>query len=73
LPKLYVYGYLNPVPSKPRLEREGAAQRQADVAEGELAPDQKTIANFGRDSGAAMQAIRAHFGVLCRQIGSSRR
>jgi transposase len=36
---------------------------------GKLAPDHKTIANFRRDHGRAIQAACAHFVVLCRQIG----
>src|SRR5258708_3509365 len=36
---------------------------------GKLAPDHKTIANFRRDHGPAIQAACAHFVVLCRQIG----
>lgn len=51
--KLYVYGYLNRVPSSRRLERE--AQRNIEVMwlTGRLAPDHKTIANFRRDNGPA--------------------
>src|SRR5258708_13447119 len=36
---------------------------------GKLAPDHKTIANFRKDHGPAIQAACAHFVVLCRQIG----
>ncbi|MCJ2065475.1 transposase, partial [Methylobacterium sp. J-088] len=54
--KLYLYGYLNRVPSSRRLERE--AQRNIEVMwlTGRLAPDHKTIANFRRDNGPAIQA-----------------
>lgn len=67
--KLYVYGYLNRVPSSRRLERE--AQRNVELMwlTGKLAPDHKTIANFRKDHGPAIQAACAHFVVLCRQIG----
>jgi transposase len=67
--KLYVYGYLNRVPSSRRLERE--AQRNVELMwlTGKLAPDHKTIANFRKDNGPAIQAACAHFVVLCRQIG----
>jgi len=67
--KLYVYGYLNRVPSSRRLERE--AQRNVELMwlTGKLAPDHKTIANFRKDHGSAIQAACAHFVVLCRQIG----
>lgn len=36
---------------------------------GKLAPDHKTIANFRKDNGEAIQAACAHFIVLCREIG----
>ena len=67
--KLYVYGYLSRVPSSRRLERE--AQRNVELMwlTGKLAPDHKTIANFRRDHGPAIQAACAHFIALCRQIG----
>jgi len=67
--KLYIYGYLNRVQSSRRLERE--AQRNVELMwlTGKLAPDHKTIANFRKDNGLAIQAACAHFIVLCRQIG----
>jgi transposase len=67
--KLYIYGYLNRVQSSRRLERE--AQRNVELMwlTGRLAPDHKTIANFRRDNGLAIQAACAHFVVLCREIG----
>jgi transposase len=67
--KLYVYGYLNRVASSRRLERE--AQRNVELMwlTGRLAPDHKTIADFRKHHGAAIQGACAHFVVLCRQIG----
>ena len=67
--KLYIYGYLNRVQSSRRLERE--AQRNVELLwlTGKLAPDHKTIANFRKDNGLAIQAACAHFIVLCREIG----
>src|SRR3989344_2604472 len=67
--KLYVYGYLNKVQSSRRLERE--AQRNVELMwlTGRLAPDHKTIADFRRENGAAIQAACAQFVVLCRQLG----
>jgi transposase len=67
--KLYIYGYLNRVQSSRRLERE--AQRNVELMwlTGKLAPDHKTIANFRKDNGPAIQAACAHFIVLCRDIG----
>ena len=67
--KLYVYGYLNRVPSSRRLEREAGRNVEVMWLTGKLAPDHKTIANFRKDHGAAIQAACAHFVVLCRQIG----
>jgi transposase len=66
--KLYLYGYLNRVPSSRRLERE--AQRNIEVMwlTGRLVPDHKTIANFRRDNGAAIQAACRQFVVLCRDL-----
>jgi len=54
--KLYIYGYLNRVQSSRRLERE--AQRNVELMwlTGKLAPDHKTIANFRKDHGPAIQA-----------------
>ena len=67
--KLYIYGYLNRVQSSRRLERE--AQRNVELMwlTGRLAPDQKTIADFRKDNGPAIQGACAHFIVLCREIG----
>lgn len=67
--KLYVCGYLNKVQSSRRLERE--AQRNVELMwlTGRLAPDHKTIADFRRENGAAIQAACAQFVVLCRQLG----
>ena len=55
--KIYIYGYLNRVPSSRRLERE--AQRNVELMwlTGRLAPDFKTIADFRRDNGEASIAI----------------
>ena len=66
--KLYLYGYLNRVPSSRRLERE--AQRNLEVLwlTGRLAPDFKTIADFRRDNGPAIQATCRHFVLLCREL-----
>lgn len=67
--KLYVYGYLNKAQSSRRLERE--AQRNVELMwlTGRLAPDHKTIADFRRENGPAIQAACARFVVLCRQLG----
>lgn len=67
--KLYVYGYLNAIASSRRLERE--AQRNVELMwlTGRLAPDHKTIADFRKDHGPAIQRTCAHFVVLCRELG----
>jgi transposase len=67
--KLYIYGYLNRVQSSRRLERE--AQRNVELMwlTGKLAPDHKTIADFRKDNGAAIQAAGARFVALCRELG----
>ena len=66
--KLYLYGYLNRVPSSRRLERE--AQRNLEVVwlTGRLAPDFKTIADFRRDNGLAIRATCRQFVMLCRKL-----
>ena len=66
--KLYIYGYLNRVSSSRGLEKE--AQRNVEVMwlSGRLAPDFKTIADFRRDSGAAIQKVCRQFVVLCRKL-----
>jgi transposase len=66
--KLYIYGYLNRVPSSRRLERE--AQRNVELMwlTGRLAPDFKTIADFRRDNGAGIRAVCRRFVQLCREL-----
>jgi transposase len=66
--KLYVYGYLNRVPSSRRLERE--CQRNLEVIwlTGHLAPDFKTIADFRKDNGKAIREVCRAFIALCRKL-----
>jgi transposase len=66
--KIYVYGYLNRIPSSRRLERE--CQRNVELMwlTGRLAPDFKTIADFRRDSGAAIRNVCRRFVELCRGL-----
>jgi transposase len=66
--KIYIYGYLNRVASSRRLERE--CQRNVELMwlTGRLAPDFKTIADFRRDSGAAIRKVCRQFVVLCRDL-----
>jgi len=67
--KIYIYGYLNRVPSSRRLERE--AQRNVELMwlTGRLAPDFKTIADFRRDNGTAIRRVCREFVELSREIG----
>jgi transposase len=47
--KLYIYGYLNRVPSSRRLERECERNIEMIWLTGQLAPDFKTIADFRKE------------------------
>ncbi|MGF6443034.1 IS1182 family transposase [Paraburkholderia youngii] len=66
--KIYIYGYLNRVPSSRRLERE--CQRNVELMwlTGRLAPDFKTIADFRHDNGAAIRNVCRRFVELCRGL-----
>ena len=67
--KLYVYGYLNQVQSSRRLEREAGRNVELMWLTGKLAPDFKTIADFRRDHGPAIQATCRRFVLVCRKLG----
>ena len=67
--KLYIYGYLNQVQSSRRLEREAGCNVEVMWLTGRLAPDFKTIADFRRDHGAAIQAACRRFVLVCRNLG----
>ncbi|CAB3745561.1 IS1182 family transposase ISBusp4 [Paraburkholderia sediminicola] len=66
--KIYIYGYLNRIPSSRRLERE--CQRNVELMwlTDRLAPDFKTIADFRRDNGAAIRNVCRRFVELCRGL-----
>jgi transposase len=66
--KIYIYGYLNRVPSSRRLERE--CQRNIELVwlTGQLAPDFKTIADFRKDNGQAICEVCRTFVALCREL-----
>ncbi|WP_342153277.1 IS1182 family transposase [Methylorubrum sp. SB2] len=66
--KIYLYGYLNRVPSSRRLERESQRNIELIWLTGRLMPDFKTLADFRRDNGPAIQAACAQFVVLCRRL-----
>lgn len=67
--KLFIYGYLNRVPSSRRLEREAGRNVELMWLTGRLVPDHKTIADFRRDNGPAIRRTCAEFVELCRRIG----
>ena len=66
--KIYIYGYLNRVPSSRRLERECKRNVELMWLTGRLAPDFKTIADFRRDNGVAIRNVCRRFVELCRGL-----
>ena len=66
--KIYIYGYLNRVPSSRRLERESQRNVEMMWLTGRLAPDFKTIADFRRDNGPAIRNVCHRFVELCRGL-----
>jgi transposase len=54
--KLYLYGYLNRIPSSRRLERETQRNIELMWLTGRLMPDFKTVADFRKDNGPAIGA-----------------
>lgn len=67
--KLFIYGYLNQLTSSRRLEREAGRNVEVMWLTGRLAPDFKTIADFRRDHGAAIQRACRDFVLVCARIG----
>lgn len=66
--KIYLYGYLNRIPSSRRLERETQRNIELIWLTGRLTPDFKTLADFRKDNGPAIQAACGQFVVLCRRL-----
>jgi len=66
--KIYIYGYLNRVPSSRRLERECQRNIELIWLTGHLAPDFKTIADFRKDNGRAIREVCRQFVALCRKL-----
>lgn len=66
--KIYLYGYLNRIPSSRRPERETQRNIELIWLTGRLMPDFKTLADFRKYNGPAIQAACAQFVVLCRQL-----
>jgi transposase len=67
--KIYLYGYLNRIQSSRRLEREANRNVELMWLTGRLTPDFKTIADFRKDNGEAIQASCVQFIGLCRELG----
>jgi transposase len=66
--RIYIYGYLNRIPSSRRLERECQRNIELIWLTGKLAPDHKTIADFRKDNGKAIREVCRAFVLLCRQL-----
>ena len=66
--KIYLYGYLNRIPSSRRLERETQRNVELMWLTGRLMPDFKTIAEFRRKNGPAICAVCMQFVTLCRRL-----
>jgi transposase len=66
--KLYIYGYLNKVQSSRKLEREANRNLELIWLLERLAPDFKTIANFGKDNSQAIKSVCRQFVMLCKQM-----
>ena len=67
--KLYTYSYLNCIQSSRGLEREAGRNVELIWLTGKLSPDFKTIADFRKDNGLAIQTACSQFVVLCRELG----
>ena len=66
--KIYIYGYLNRIPSSRRLEQETGRNLELMWLTGQLQPDHKTIARFRKNNGPAIRAVCRHFVGLCRKL-----
>ncbi len=66
--KIYIYGYLNRIQSSRRLEREAQRNLELIWLTGRLTPDFKTIADFRKDNGSAIQRVCREFVLLCRNF-----
>src|SRR3954453_3361856 len=67
--KRYIYGYLTRIQSSRRLEREASRNLEVIWLLQRLTPDDKTIADFRKDNGAAIKKVCAKLVELCRQMG----
>jgi transposase len=67
--KLFIYGYLNRIPSSRRLECEAGRNVDLMWLTGRLVTDHKSIADFRRENGPAIRKTCTKFVELCRRIG----
>jgi len=67
--KIYIYGYLNRIQTSRRLERETQRNIELMWLTGRLSPDFKTIADFRKDNGLAIQKVCGQFVEFCKQLG----
>jgi transposase len=66
--KLYIYGCLNRVRSRRRLEAECHRNIEVIWLLRTLKPDFKTIADFRSDNRAAFKAVLREFTLLCKRL-----
>jgi transposase len=66
--KLYLYGYLHRIRSSRLLEAECHRNVEVIWLLGKLTPDFKTIADFRKDNGKALQAVARQFTLLCKKL-----
>lgn len=66
--KIFIYGYLNRIPSSRRLERECQRNIELIWLTGQRAPDFKTIADFRKDNGEAIRETCRAFVALCGKL-----
>ena len=66
--KLYVYGYLNQIRSRRKLERECHRNVEVMWLMKKLAPDHKTIADFRKNNVDCIKPVFKEFVYLCRNL-----
>jgi transposase len=66
--RLYLYGYLNRIRSSRRLEREAGRNLELMWLLRRLRPDFKTIADFRKDNGRAIQQVCREFTLVCKDL-----
>ena len=64
--KIYIYGYVNRIPSSRRLEDETRRNVEMMWLTGCLSPDHKTIAEFRKDNAKALVSVCREFVGVCR-------